>query len=249
MDILQIINDGNKITSKIDIGGTILPDIPFLWYREDQICCPFESATKIDSSRMENIINSLCENNGIKPPLGDCFIVVQRNVIKDASLYISYHSYAYVRDIEKTINIQKKMSDMVNKKINIVPEKDNEDDSIIIENIIVDTKNIDMISDNKNIKIPDSFNKNYIFYSYTLPIQVDDEHSSGVYFVPGQANLREKEYVKGSTFIHDQSFSPPDNFKFKVNDDVDYILMITHGYCEQIETCRCTCLFILFNDY
>ena len=64
--------------------------------------CPFEYATKIKVPVMENIINLLCKDSCFRSQLGDCLIIIQRNVLKDANLYIAYHSYAYIIDVKNS---------------------------------------------------------------------------------------------------------------------------------------------------
>ena len=39
------------------------------------------------------------------------------------------------------------------------------------------------------------------------------------------------------------------NGKFKVKDDMEYVLLLTYGHSAQINNTKCVCLFILINDH
>jgi hypothetical protein len=79
----------------VRINNFILPVAPLLWYREQEIMCPIEYI-----------------NTDI--PLGDLdilpeyksdltFIIVQRNILSDANLYISLHNFAFYHLTKKNI--------------------------------------------------------------------------------------------------------------------------------------------------
>lgn len=55
------------------LDQTTIPNIPFLWYRDEQILCPFDNITK---------------NN-------DRYTVTQRHVLSDANIYVCLHSLMY----------------------------------------------------------------------------------------------------------------------------------------------------------
>jgi hypothetical protein len=63
-------NNCDIVLLKLD--QTVIPNIPFLWYREEQILCPFDHITK------QNM-----------------YTITQRHVLADANLYICLHSLMY----------------------------------------------------------------------------------------------------------------------------------------------------------
>jgi len=85
----------------IDIGGTKVPNIPFLWYREDRMTCPFLYVKEVNGTDIQYILNK----NGISIDINSkrCFFIVQENILEDGKLYVSYHSYSYFNDIHKDI--------------------------------------------------------------------------------------------------------------------------------------------------
>ena len=56
----------------LQLDQTIIPNIPFIWYREEQLLCPFDRITKDKNYK-----------------------IIQRNVLGDANLYIGLHSLMY----------------------------------------------------------------------------------------------------------------------------------------------------------
>ncbi len=83
----------------ITVGKTVLPDVPFAWYREQQMYCPIEFIVKTSASTLQHFAQ---QNNISIPKNGDTYIIIQRNVL-DANLYISFHSYLYARTQENTV--------------------------------------------------------------------------------------------------------------------------------------------------
>lgn len=70
------------------LDTSIIPNIPFLWYREEELICPIEYIGK--TKHGEN----------------DMYIVIQRNILKNANIYVCNHSYMYYllnKDIERPL--------------------------------------------------------------------------------------------------------------------------------------------------
>lgn len=63
-----------SLTTNVKLGNTIVPSVPFLWYREDEMICSIE-----------------------KIKLGDdgVFTIVQRNILDNKNIYICLHSLLY----------------------------------------------------------------------------------------------------------------------------------------------------------
>lgn len=86
----------------LKLDKTIIPNIPFLWYREEQLLCPFNEITK--------------EN--------DIYTINQRHVIKDVNIYVCLHSLMYYtihkNDIKEEItNISPRFNRQIIFKIKI----------------------------------------------------------------------------------------------------------------------------------
>ena len=67
----------------LQLDKTIIPNIPFLWYREEQLLCPFDMITKDQT-----------------------YIINQRHVLSDANIYIGLHSLMYYTIHKDTIKDQ-----------------------------------------------------------------------------------------------------------------------------------------------
>ena len=61
-----------SLETKIQLNNAIIPSVPFLWYREQELLCPIEYVGKRD----------------------DRFIIVQRHIL-DVNVYICIHSFLY----------------------------------------------------------------------------------------------------------------------------------------------------------
>lgn len=82
------------------VGETIVPTIPFLWYREEQLLAPIEYAAIINKETFIQITKNLGYIN-MNDYLNaqDYTIMVQRNILEDVKMYMSYHSYIYAKDV------------------------------------------------------------------------------------------------------------------------------------------------------
>lgn len=69
---------------KLKLNDATIPCIPFLWYREQEISCPIEY---IGIGNKEKL--------NIQYLTDDLFVIVQRNVLDDANIYICLHSLLY----------------------------------------------------------------------------------------------------------------------------------------------------------
>jgi len=78
---------------KLKLNKTIIPCIPFLWYREQELLCPIEYT---------GICNK--EKLNLQYLEDDLFVVVQRNVLDDANIYICLHSLLYYHLHNESIN-------------------------------------------------------------------------------------------------------------------------------------------------
>ena len=218
MNILEPYCNKENNISYIQIGQSTIPNAPFLWYRENHLFCPFEKINKVTKQKMNKIL--MKHNIENKYNAIDNYIVVHNNVINNANIYVSFHGYAYSKD------------NMLGNNVNNITKK---------------------------------FNKNYIFHSILKPILESDRTTRislfgpppikkdlnnvnpGIIFATGNNNYKNNAYIKGSVHIHDLALSPPNNFKFHIDDNKDYTMLLVHGYSEKIKSANCLCLFVIIN--
>jgi hypothetical protein len=86
----------------ITIGKTKIPNIPFIWYRENHITCPINKIEAVDHKYVSNILQEERLPFG-STNYGNCFLIEQRNVLENANLYISFHSYLYYLSTKQTV--------------------------------------------------------------------------------------------------------------------------------------------------
>lgn len=84
----------------IQLDKTIIPNIPFIWYREQELVCPIDYFRKINNDHIDqsqplkredrnNLKNENCEIQGAD------HIIIQRNISESNNLYICLHSLMY----------------------------------------------------------------------------------------------------------------------------------------------------------
>lgn len=110
----------------IQISGTTIPIIPFLWYREEELLCPIELIKRIKYDTIKDLIS---KNNINNINFSDnCYLLVQRNIFNNPKLYISYHAYSYYIE-QKNNFINEKFNKNYTWRSIIIP-LDNDDDII-----------------------------------------------------------------------------------------------------------------------
>ena len=174
------------------IGKNKIPASPFIWYREQHLLCPLEKIIKLNKQKMSVVLKKY--NASIQDDADDYFVVIQRNILKNSNLYLSYHGYLYVKDRDQEY-------------------------------------------------IPANFNKNYVYISKCISL------NNGVLYTGGQHNYKKNKYITGNVYIHDGALSPANHFKFKVKDEMGYVILLTHGHSTKMDNVSCVCLFILINDH
>ncbi len=178
----------------LQLKDSSIPSIPFIWYREQQLCCPFELVYKTDLLNFNRIVNKLKAQYIIsmnKEPT-EFFIVVQRNILEDANLYICNHSYAF------------------NKEHPIMKF------------------------------IPPNYQKIYQYTTFNCPTNI-------LNYKTDIQNLKMVEV--GPVHIHDQAFSPPNVFNFKVNNsDIVNAFVSCISDKGSTSSTSCICLFIIVNE-
>ncbi len=90
---------------QIKVDQAIVPPIPFIWYRENCFYSSIEYIAKIKPEIMTKMLNGYIQRTdpndgqtGIKDMVtveDDCYIIIQRNPLEKAHLYVCLHSYMY----------------------------------------------------------------------------------------------------------------------------------------------------------
>jgi hypothetical protein len=88
----------SKMNTMVQLDKTMVPDVPFMWYREEQFYCPIAFLSKISEAKMRTIFKT-------NKPVGECFVLVQKNVLEKAYIYACFHTYAYTKNFPTTDQI------------------------------------------------------------------------------------------------------------------------------------------------
>ena len=180
--------NSNIINKNVQLDQLVVPVVPFIWYREEEMLCPIRGIKKVTKKYVKDTYNYDIDTDPYK--------VKQDNILKGANLYICLHSLMYY--IMKGSN----------------------------ENLLI---------------IPNSFNVNKKFQVKIIPLK-----DSKIIEIPN--GLKINEFVSGSVFIHDTSFSPPGTLHFKVDEDRHENEFICLIKCDELNI-NMSCLFILTNDF
>jgi len=87
----------------ITLGDVSIPATPFLWYREKQMYSPHTKIVNTSKNYMELLLKKYDENAKIDTTANDYYIIIQRNIIPNESVYVSFHSYAYYKNTGKSV--------------------------------------------------------------------------------------------------------------------------------------------------
>ena len=74
-----------SITTNLKLNETIVPCVPFIWYREQEFVCPFDYITELNNIKAKELFNID----------HDMFVIVQRNISDTNNLYICLHTVLY----------------------------------------------------------------------------------------------------------------------------------------------------------
>jgi hypothetical protein len=77
-----------SLSTTININGTIIPSIPFIWYREQESSCPIDDISIISKNKIKEIYN-------IDINYEEIFMVTQKYLQNDNNLYICLHTLMY----------------------------------------------------------------------------------------------------------------------------------------------------------
>lgn len=68
---------------KLKLNDVVIPCIPFLWYREEELICPIEYIGLCNKEKLGINIDD------------DIHLIVQRNVLENQNIYVCLHSLMY----------------------------------------------------------------------------------------------------------------------------------------------------------
>ena len=80
-----------SIITNLKLNQTVVPCVPFIWYREQELTCPFDYIGHLDSAKASILFN-------IEK---DMFVIVQRNISDTNNLYLCLHTILYY-ELNKT---------------------------------------------------------------------------------------------------------------------------------------------------
>jgi hypothetical protein len=75
-----------SLTVNVKLDQTIVPCVPFIWYREQELTCPIDYIGKVTQDKAQSLF-------GIDKD--DLLVVVQRNISDKDNLYLCLHSLLY----------------------------------------------------------------------------------------------------------------------------------------------------------
>lgn len=90
---------------KIKVGESIIPSIPFLWYREEEFTCPIDYISKLSIEKVKELYNYNTESIP--------YLLIQRHLKDNANIYICLHSLFYY-ELHKTQEIIDNMLEIPN---------------------------------------------------------------------------------------------------------------------------------------
>lgn len=71
------------LNCKLRLTNTIIPIVPFLWYREKEIMCPIEYIGICNKEKLDIQV------------VDDVYLIIQRHVLENENIYICLHSLLY----------------------------------------------------------------------------------------------------------------------------------------------------------
>ena len=84
------------MNNKIKLNDSIIPAIPFIWYREEELICPIDHIGTLSIEQVKTLYNYDIPTNP--------YIIVQRHVKDNANLYICLHSLLFY-ELHKLTNL------------------------------------------------------------------------------------------------------------------------------------------------
>lgn len=109
-----------SITTNLQVNQSIIPCIPFIWYREQELVCTIDYIGKRSFSKIKELFNikeNVTDISNINEE-EEIYIVIQRNIV-DGNLYVCLHSLLYY-ELHKS-EIQNDLLILQNNFIKIMP--------------------------------------------------------------------------------------------------------------------------------
>lgn len=86
----------------IRLNNSVIPTVPFLWYREQELSCPVDYIKKISKDEFIKKVPN------VPTVADDCYIVIQEHILDNKNVYICNHSFAFVSDPHNNEIVKKK---------------------------------------------------------------------------------------------------------------------------------------------
>ena len=96
-------------STNIQLNDTVIPSIPFIWYREEELTCPIDYFAELQPNKLNSLYNINLNKN--------IFIAIQRN-ISSSNLYLCLHSLLYYYEHKHITNPIIVVDPNYNKNIN-----------------------------------------------------------------------------------------------------------------------------------
>lgn len=78
--------------TNIKLNDSIIPCVPFIWYREQELTCPIDYINNVTFSKIKELYG--IKNNDIEDN-ENIYVIIQRNISETDNLYICLHSVLY----------------------------------------------------------------------------------------------------------------------------------------------------------
>ena len=105
-----------SITTNIKLNESIIPCIPFIWYREQELTCPIDYINNVTFSKIKELydikysdISEIQDNENV-------YVVIQRNISETDNLYVCLHTILYYE-------LHKNNVDNIKDNLLIIPNK------------------------------------------------------------------------------------------------------------------------------
>ncbi len=90
-----------SITTNIKLNESIIPCVPFIWYREQELTCPIDYINNVTFSKIKELYDIKDSDIGDNE---NVYVVIQRNISETDNLYVCLHTVLYYELHKNTVN-------------------------------------------------------------------------------------------------------------------------------------------------
>ncbi|QKF94349.1 hypothetical protein QKU48_gp0891 [Fadolivirus algeromassiliense] len=87
-----------SLTTNLKLDKTIIPCVPFLWYREGESVCPIDLIKEVTGNKIKELYN-------IETTKQNVYVLIQRHISERENIYLCLHSLMYY-EMHKTTEIK-----------------------------------------------------------------------------------------------------------------------------------------------